>query len=124
PEAQAAADGFVRALVADGNPELAGTFATGQASRNLRLWHDYLLRDGVQTVEAPGSVRSNCLKPFPVFAPRRQGDCVTYRLVGLKPLPNSEMTVITTARFRVWLEERDGRWKVAEFDYTPQLETR
>ena len=124
PEAVAIADTFVRALVAEGNPTLAQRYAVGDARRNLRLWHRYLLRDGVQTVEGPGSVRTACVKPFPVFAPRRHGDCIAYRLVGLKPIPNSRRTMITTARFRLWLIERAGQWRVAEFDYTPQLETR
>ena len=124
PEAVAVADSFVRAFVAAGNPRLASRYAVGDARRNLQLWHAYLLRDGVQTVEGPGSVRASCVKPFPVFAPRRQGDCIAYRLVGLKPIPNSDRTMVTTARFRLWLGEREGRWRVTEFDYTPQLESR
>jgi hypothetical protein len=124
PEARSAADDFVRALVAHGDTELARRLATGTASRNLDLWHTYLVRDGVRTVEGPGSARANCLKPFPVFAPPPPADCITYRLVGLMPIAGSTRTLVTTARFRVWLSGSDERWRVSEFDYTPQLEWR
>jgi hypothetical protein len=124
PEARSAADAFVRALVANGDPELAATSAVGGAKQHLDLWHDYFVRDGVRTVEGPGSARANCVKPFPVFAAPRSDDCIIYRLVGLMPIGNSARTLVTTARFRVWLTESDGRWRVSEFDYTPHLETR
>jgi hypothetical protein len=124
PEAVAAADAFMRALVADGNPAAARAHAVGAAARNLDLWHEHLMRDGVQTVEGPGLQRANCVKPFPVFAARREGDCIVYRLRGLAPIAGSERTLVTTARFRVWLGERDGEWRVAEFDYSPRLEAR
>jgi hypothetical protein len=124
PEARATADGFVRALVANGNPRLAATYASGDAKQHLDLWHAHFVRDGVRTVEGPGSARSNCVKPFPVFAPPRAADCIIYRLVGLMPIGESPRTLVTTARFRVWLTEADGRWRVSEFDYAPHLETR
>ena len=124
PEARAAADSFVRALVANGDPRLAATFADGDARQHLDLWVDHFARDGVRTVEGPGSARRNCVKPFPVFAPPRAGSCIIYRLVGLMPIGGSARTLVTTARFRVWLAESNGRWRVSEFDYAPHLETR
>jgi hypothetical protein len=124
PEARTAADNFVRALVSTGNPELAEKHAVGAARKDLSLWHEFLMRDGVQTVEGPGSVRANCVKPFPVFAPSGASNCIVYRLVGLTPMGTSPRTLVTTARFRVWLSESDGRWRVSDFDYTPHLETR
>ena len=124
PEAQSVADSFVRALVANGDPRLAATYAVGDAKQHLDLWHDYFVRDGVRTVEGPGSARANCVKPFPVFAAPRSDDCIIYRLVGLMPIGNTARTLVTTARFRVWLTEADGRWRVSEFDYAPHLETR
>ena len=124
PEAVAEADSFVRELVADGDPAAARRHAVGLASRDLELWHRFLVRDGVQTVEGPGARRANCIKPFPVFAGRRAGDCIVYRLRGLKPIEGTHRTLVTTARFRVWLSERDGEWRVAEFDYSPRLESR
>jgi hypothetical protein len=124
PEARAAADDFVRALVSNGDPQLAASYTVGSARRNLMLWHEYLMRDGVQTVEGPGSARANCVKPFPVFAPSPPSDCIIYRLVGLRPLDSSRQTLVTRARFRVWLTESGGRWRVSDFDFTPHLESR
>jgi hypothetical protein len=124
PEARAVADRFVRALVANSDPRLAATFADGDAKQYLDLWVDHFARDGVRTVEGPGSARRNCVKPFPVFAPPRAGSCIIYRLVGLMPIGGSARTLVTTARFRVWLAESNGRWRVSEFDYAPHLETR
>jgi hypothetical protein len=124
PEARAAADEFVRALVASSNVELARRYATGTAREHLELWQTYLVRDGVRTVEGPGSVRANCVKPFPVFTPPPPGDCITYRLIGLMPIEGSRRTLATTARFRVWLSDEGGPWRVSEFDYSPQLEWR
>jgi hypothetical protein len=121
PEARAAADDFVRALVANGNSELARRYATGTALDSLDIWHSYFLRDGVRTVEGPGSVRANCLKPFPVFTPPPPEDCITYRLIGLMPVEGTRRTLVTTARFRVWMSRRGESWRVSEFDYTPQL---
>ena len=74
PDATAVADGFVRALVADGDPEAAAGLASEEVGGSLQLWHDYLLRGGVQTVEAPGSVRSNCVRAFPVYGPTKSGE--------------------------------------------------
>jgi hypothetical protein len=124
PEARTAADSFVRALVANGDPRMAATFAAGEARQHLDLWADHFTRDGVRTVEGPGSARRNCVKPFPVFAPPRADDCIIYRLVGLMPIGGSTRTLVTTARFRVWLTESYGRWRVSEFDYAPHLEAR
>jgi hypothetical protein len=124
PEAVAEADAFLRALVADGNPGAARRLAVGTAARDLDLWHDYFVRDGIQTVEGPGSPRANCVKPFPVFARRRTGNCLVYRLRGLRPIRGSSRTLVTTARFRVWLVEWRDTWRVAEFDYSPRLEAR
>ena len=124
PEAREAADGFVRALVAAGDPELARRFVSEPLGSTLELWHSYLLRDGVRTVEGPGSARANCTKAFPVFTPPQPANCIIYRLVGLRPIPGSARTLVTTARLRVWPGERDGAWRVADFDYTPQLESR
>jgi hypothetical protein len=124
PEAVAAADSFVRALVADGDPVAARTYAFGVAAKNLELWHDYLVRNGVQSVEGPGAQRANCVKPFPIFARRREGDCVVYRLTGLTPIAGTDRTLLTTARLRVWLYEHDGVWRVTEFDFNPRLEAR
>ena len=124
PDATAVADGFVRALVADGDPEAAAGLASEEVGGSLQLWHDYLLRDGVQTVEAPGSVRSNCVRAFPVYGPTKSGDCIAYRLVGRKPLAGSDETLVTTARLRVWVDRVDGELRVTGFDYTPSLEAR
>jgi hypothetical protein len=125
PEARQAADGFVRALVASGDTGLAGRYVDAEAAQRLELWHTYLLRDGVRTVEGPGSARANCVKAFPVFAPPPPADCITYRLVGLTPIPGTMRTLVVTARLRVWPEEDDdGTWRVVDFDYTPQLESR
>ena len=121
PEARAAADDFVRALVANGNPVLARRYTTGDARDSLEVWHQYLVRDGVRTVEGPGSARANCLKSFPVFAPPKPEDCITYRLVGLVPVAGSQRTLVTTARLRVWLRRQGEAWRVSEFDYTPRL---
>ena len=124
PEATTAADAFVRTFVAEGSANGAARFAARDVGRSLAVWHAYLIRDGVRTVEGPGSPRSSCVKPFPVFAPRREGDCIVYRLVGLMPWPGTSKTLMTTARFRVWLGREGGAWKITEFDYTPHLETR
>ena len=124
PEAVAEADAFVRTFVADGDPAAARARAVGTAARNLDLWHEYFVRDGIQTVEGPGSQHANCVKPFPIFARRRTGDCIVYRLRGLRPIQGSDRTLVTTARFRVWLTEWRGSWRVAEFDYSPRLEAR
>jgi hypothetical protein len=124
PEAVAAADSFVRALVADGDPVAARTYAVGAAAKNVGLWHDYLVRNGVQSVEGPGGQRANCLKPFPVFARPRGGDCVVYRLRGLTPIAGTDRTLVTTARLRVWLYEHGGVWRVSDFDFSPRLEAR
>jgi hypothetical protein len=121
PAARAAADDFVRAFVANGSPELARRYSTGTAQESLDVWHAYLLRDGVRTVEGPGTVRANCLKSFPVFAPPPPADCITYRLIGLMPVEGSPRTLVTTARFRVWLARRGESWRVSDFDYTPQI---
>jgi hypothetical protein len=123
PEAVDAADSFVRALVADSDPAAARGYAVGAAAKNLDLWHDYLVAGGVQSVEGPGGQRTNCVKPFPVFE-RREGDCIVYRLRGLMPIEGTDKTLVTTARFRVWLYEHDGVWRVAAFDYSPRLEAR
>jgi hypothetical protein len=124
PEARAAADSFVRALVANGNVELARDHATGEARESAELWHAYLVRQGVRTVEGPGSARANCIKAFPVFAPPPPEDCIVYRLRGLMPIPSSNRTLVTIARFRVWPSETDAGWRVADFEYTPQIEAR
>jgi hypothetical protein len=124
PEAVAEADAFVRAFVADGDPAAARRLAVGAAARNLDLWHIHFVRDGIRTVEGPGNQLANCVKPFPVFARRRTGDCIVYRLRGLRPIEGSDRTLVTTARFRVWLTEWEGTWRVAEFDYSPRLEAR
>jgi hypothetical protein len=121
PEARAAADDFVRAFVANGNPGLARRYATAAVGESLDVWHEYLLRDGVRTVEGPGSARANCLKSSPVFTPPPPEDCIAYRLVGLMPVEGSRRTLVTTARFRVWLSRRGDGWRVSEFDYTPRL---
>lgn len=123
PAARLAADEFVLALVSDGNLDLAERHATGRAAEHLALWHEYLLRDGVQSVEGPGGVRGNCAKSYPVGAPREEGDCLVYRLIGRTPVPDTRDTLVVTARLRVWLEELEGTWKVSEFDYTPHLDT-
>jgi hypothetical protein len=124
PEATAVSDGFVQALVADGNPEAAAGFASDEIGNDLDLWHRYLLRDGVQTVEAPGSARSNCVKPFPIYGPTEKADCIAYRLVGRKPIAGSDETLVTTARLQVWVDRVGGRWRVVGFDYTPRLESK
>jgi hypothetical protein len=124
PEARAAADQFVRALVASSDVQVARRYSSGAARDRLELWQTFLVRDGVRTVEGPGSARANCVKPFPVFTPPPPDDCITYRLVGLMPVEGSRRTLATTARFRVWLSEQDGRWRVSDFDYSPQLEWR
>ena len=123
-DAVAASDAFVRALVADGDPSAARRHASGDAAKNLRLWRDFFVENGVRTVEGPGSQRANCVKPFPVFAERREGDCIVYRLRGLRPIEGTDKTLVTTARFRVWPYRHDGEWRVVEFDYTPRLEAR
>jgi hypothetical protein len=110
--------------VADGDPETAAGLATEEVGDSLALWHSYLLRDGVQTVEAPGSVRANCVRAFPVYGPAKTGDCISYRLVGRKPLAASDETLVTTARLRVWVDRVDGELRVTGFDYTPSLEAR
>jgi hypothetical protein len=56
-----------------------------------------------------------------VFAPPPPQDCITYRLIGLMPVEGSRRTLVTTARFRVWLSRRGEDWRVSDFDYTPQL---
>ena len=124
PEARAAADAFVRALVSNGDVAEARSFATGSARAHAELWHDYLVREGVRTVEGPGSARANCIKAFPVFAPPEPADCITYRLRGLMPVPGSRRTLVTIARFRVWPSHTEGRWRISDFEYTPQLELR
>ena len=124
PEARAAADAFVRALVANGNVAEARSLATGSARADAQLWHDYLVREGVRTVEGPGSARANCIKAFPVFAPPEPADCITYRLRGLLPIQGSRRTLVTIARFRVWPSRTEAGWRVSDFEYTPQLEVR
>ncbi|MBA2475637.1 MAG: hypothetical protein H0V40_06755 [Actinobacteria bacterium] len=118
------ADAFVRALVADGDLGAASAHAAPGMERRLPIWHAYLLRDGIQTVEGPGGSRANCQKAFPVFSGPGGRNCIVYRLVGLKPWRSEGKTLVTTARFRVWLRRRDGGWKVSDFDYTPRLEER
>ena len=121
PEARAASDDFVRAFVANGNPDLARRYTTETVAERLPVWHDYLVRDGVRTVEGPGSARTNCLKPFPVFTPPPPEDCIAYRLIGLVPVEGSPRTLVTTARLRVWMSRHGDGWRVSDFDYTPQL---
>ena len=122
PEARAAADGFVRALVANDDPAARAAVrgrrrrsaprALADAPAPRRRPHRRGTRERPR--ELPQAV--------PGLRPAPPADCITYRLVG----PDADRELVAHARDdgalpRLAHRARTDGWRVTDFDYTPSF---
>jgi hypothetical protein len=107
------ADDFVRRLVAGRWDAIEGD-VSALLRRQMRDFQATIRRDGVRNVRGSSALRHDCPENAVVEAAGR--DCFVYRLEGRQIVLVAGVRRLR-ARFRLWLEPRDGSWEVINYDY-------
>jgi hypothetical protein len=114
-DARPFADAFVERLVSGESIEYGVTF---EIAPELSRLQETLDRDGLNKVDGPGRVRSDCPESPAAEAGR---DCIVYGLSGLQTRPVSGNQAIN-ALLRIWVRPADdGGWEVNHYQYDLRL---